>query len=192
MFKLWNLLNFTLHYKLFTKNLSSPVYHNVHHIEMNLIFCLKICKWNSLEFTKSSLRFSSLYWEDDVQRGSLENWDCALSVTPLYREAGGEEGARTGLLGEGVWCAPSVHWCCACALSILLEGRGPPHVWGKESYKRGGFIHSLPQLLCDYSVNPDNSSGVWLVNLWTCELVIFLLWNTVNFLWTFPKVKWML
>ena len=69
---------------------------------MNLIFLLKIYKLNSLEFTKSSLRFSSLDCEDDVQRGSLENWDCALSVTPLYREAGGEEGARTGLLGEGV------------------------------------------------------------------------------------------
>ena len=69
---------------------------------MNLIFFLKIYKLNSLEFTKSSLRFSSLDCEDDVQRVSLENWDCALSVTPLYREAGGEEGARTGLLGEGV------------------------------------------------------------------------------------------
>ena len=129
---------------------------------MNLIFCLKICKWNSLEFTKSSLRFSSLDCEDDVQRGSLENWDCALSVTPLYREAGG---ARTGLLGEGVWCAPSVHWWCACALSILL-GEGVARtgllgegVWcapsvleggGGGNLLKGGFIHSLHQFALQF------------------------------------------
>jgi hypothetical protein len=111
--------------------------------------------------------------------GGLMRPQRPLMLRMRHRHPFGGRGCSYRSVGGGGWCAPSVHWCCACALSILLEGRGPPHVWGKESYKRGGFIHSLSQLFCDYSAHPDNSSGVWLVNLWyfSCETQ----WIFVNF-----------
>jgi len=67
--------------------------------------------------------------------------------------------------GRGVWCAPSVHWCCACALSILLgEGVARTGLLGKGvlvpvSWGRGLMRPQRPLKLRMRSQHPFGGRG---------------------------------
>ena len=103
----------------------------------------------------------------------------------------GEGVARTGLLGEGVLV--SVCWGRGCSYRSVGEGglmrpqrplMGPQHPLGEGVLRcggrnpiKGGFHPFSHQLLCNYSANPDNSSGIFICIKSEMVVLTFLQWR---------------
>ena len=127
----------------------------------------------------------------------------------------GGRGCSYRSVGGGGWCAPSVHWCCACAIGILLgegvartgllgEGADAPpastdvaHAPSASFWREGvllmcgernpikGGVSSILFLSCS-AIILLTQIILQVCDLWTCDISLV---KHSEFLWTFFKTK---